>query len=37
MIHDIGAIIEWMSAVMTLLPGDLILTGARRGRPAGGR
>ena len=23
MIHDVGAIIEWVSAVMTLLPGDL--------------
>ena len=31
MIHDIGAIIEWMSAVMTLLPGDLILTGTPEG------
>ena len=31
MIHDIGAIIEWMSAVMTLLPGDLILTGTPAG------
>src|ERR1700743_916946 len=26
MIHDVGAIVEWISAVMTLLPGDLILT-----------
>ena len=32
MIHDIGAIIEWISAVMTLLPGDLILTGTPGGR-----
>src|ERR1700748_1509147 len=32
MIHDVGAIVEWISAVMTLLPGDLILTGT----PAGG-
>lgn len=31
MIHDIGAIIEWTSAVMTLLPGDLILTGTPAG------
>ncbi|UQX11849.1 fumarylacetoacetate hydrolase family protein [Candidatus Mycobacterium methanotrophicum] len=31
MIHDIGAIVEWVSAVMTLLPGDLILTGTPAG------
>ena len=31
MIHDIGAVIEWVSAVMTLLPGDLILTGTPEG------
>lgn len=31
MIHDVGAIIEWTSAVMTLLPGDLILTGTPAG------
>ncbi|MEI7518126.1 MAG: fumarylacetoacetate hydrolase family protein [Mycobacteriaceae bacterium] len=31
LIHDIGAIIEWVSAVMTLLPGDLILTGTPAG------
>ncbi|PRC59818.1 2-hydroxyhepta-2,4-diene-1,7-dioate isomerase, partial [Mycobacterium sp. ITM-2017-0098] len=31
MIHDIGAIIEWITAVMTLLPGDLILTGTPEG------
>lgn len=31
MIHDIGAIIEWISSVMTLLPGDLILTGTPEG------
>ena len=31
MIHDIGKIIEWISAVMTLLPGDLILTGTPAG------
>ena len=28
---DIGAIVEWISAVMTLLPGDLILTGTPAG------
>ena len=31
MIHDIGAIIEWISRVMTLLPGDVILTGTPEG------
>jgi 2-keto-4-pentenoate hydratase/2-oxohepta-3-ene-1,7-dioic acid hydratase in catechol pathway len=31
MIHDVGAVIEWISAVMTLLPGDLILTGTPEG------
>jgi 2-keto-4-pentenoate hydratase/2-oxohepta-3-ene-1,7-dioic acid hydratase in catechol pathway len=31
MIHDIGAIVEFVSAVMTLLPGDLILTGTPEG------
>jgi 2-keto-4-pentenoate hydratase/2-oxohepta-3-ene-1,7-dioic acid hydratase in catechol pathway len=31
MIHDIGAIVEWASTVMTLLPGDLILTGTPEG------
>ncbi|WP_343571429.1 fumarylacetoacetate hydrolase family protein [Mycobacterium sp.] len=31
MIHDIGAIVEWISGVMTLLPGDLILTGTPAG------
>ena len=31
MIHDIGAIVEWISAVMTLLPGDLIPTGTPQG------
>ena len=31
MIHDIGAIVEWISGVMTLLPGDLILTGTPEG------
>ncbi len=31
MIHDIGEIVAWTSAVMTLLPGDLILTGTPEG------
>ena len=31
MIHNIGEIVEWISAVMTLLPGDLILTGTPEG------
>src|SRR6202012_1407167 len=31
MIHDVGAIVEWVSAGMTLLPGDLILTGTPAG------
>ena len=31
MIFDIGAIVEWISAVMTLLPGDVILTGTPEG------
>ncbi|HVQ98695.1 MAG TPA: fumarylacetoacetate hydrolase family protein [Mycobacterium sp.] len=31
MIHDVAAIVEWISAVMTLLPGDLILTGTPEG------
>jgi 2-keto-4-pentenoate hydratase/2-oxohepta-3-ene-1,7-dioic acid hydratase in catechol pathway len=31
MIHDVGAIVEWISAVMTLLPGDVILTGTPAG------
>ena len=31
MIHNIGEIAEWISAVMTLLPGDLILTGTPEG------
>ncbi|MGE2814227.1 fumarylacetoacetate hydrolase family protein [Mycobacterium heidelbergense] len=31
MIHDVGDIVEWISAVMTLLPGDLILTGTPAG------
>lgn len=31
MIHDVGAIVEWISRVMTLLPGDVILTGTPDG------
>ncbi|MGJ0120634.1 fumarylacetoacetate hydrolase family protein [Williamsia sp. MIQD14] len=31
MVHDIGAIVEWISAIMTLLPGDVILTGTPEG------
>jgi 2-keto-4-pentenoate hydratase/2-oxohepta-3-ene-1,7-dioic acid hydratase in catechol pathway len=31
LIHDVGKIVEWISAVMTLLPGDLILTGTPEG------
>ncbi|EKF24300.1 2-hydroxyhepta-2,4-diene-1,7-dioate isomerase [Mycolicibacterium hassiacum DSM 44199] len=31
MIHGVGEIVEWISSVMTLLPGDLILTGTPEG------
>lgn len=31
LLHDIPRIIEWVSAVMTLLPGDVILTGTPEG------
>lgn len=31
MIHGIGEIVEWISRVMTLLPGDVILTGTPEG------
>jgi 2-keto-4-pentenoate hydratase/2-oxohepta-3-ene-1,7-dioic acid hydratase in catechol pathway len=31
MVHDIPALVEWVSAVMTLLPGDVILTGTPEG------
>lgn len=31
LLHDIPEIIEWISAVMTLLPGDVILTGTPAG------
>ncbi|MFZ2511158.1 MAG: fumarylacetoacetate hydrolase family protein [Gordonia sp. (in: high G+C Gram-positive bacteria)] len=31
MLHSVGDIIEWISAVMTLMPGDVILTGTPAG------
>ncbi|MBO0840365.1 MAG: fumarylacetoacetate hydrolase family protein [Sciscionella sp.] len=31
LLHDIGDIVQWVSAVMTLLPGDVILTGTPAG------
>jgi 2-keto-4-pentenoate hydratase/2-oxohepta-3-ene-1,7-dioic acid hydratase in catechol pathway len=31
LIHGIGALVEWITAVMTLLPGDVILTGTPAG------
>ena len=31
MLHDVGALVEWVSRVMTLLPGDVILTGTPEG------
>lgn len=31
LLHDVPAVIEWISAVMTLLPGDVILTGTPAG------
>jgi len=31
MIHDVGALIEYLSAFMTLAPGDVILTGTPKG------
>ncbi|GAA5062447.1 fumarylacetoacetate hydrolase family protein [Nocardia callitridis] len=31
LLHDIPAIIEWITSVMTLLPGDVILTGTPEG------
>lgn len=31
MLHSVGDIIEWVSRVMTLLPGDVILTGTPEG------
>jgi 2-keto-4-pentenoate hydratase/2-oxohepta-3-ene-1,7-dioic acid hydratase in catechol pathway len=31
MVHDIPSLIEWISRYMTLLPGDVILTGTPAG------
>jgi 2-keto-4-pentenoate hydratase/2-oxohepta-3-ene-1,7-dioic acid hydratase in catechol pathway len=31
LVHGVGALIAWISAVMTLLPGDVILTGTPAG------
>jgi 2-keto-4-pentenoate hydratase/2-oxohepta-3-ene-1,7-dioic acid hydratase in catechol pathway len=31
LLHDIGELIEWITRVMTLRPGDLILTGTPAG------
>jgi 5-oxopent-3-ene-1,2,5-tricarboxylate decarboxylase/2-hydroxyhepta-2,4-diene-1,7-dioate isomerase len=31
MIHDIASLIEYLSAIMTLSPGDVILTGTPKG------
>ena len=31
MVHGIPALVEWVSAIMTLLPGDVILTGTPEG------
>jgi 2-keto-4-pentenoate hydratase/2-oxohepta-3-ene-1,7-dioic acid hydratase in catechol pathway len=31
LVHDVGALVAWVSAVMTLLPGDVILTGTPAG------
>ncbi len=31
MVHDVAALVSWISSVMTLLPGDLILTGTPAG------
>jgi 2-keto-4-pentenoate hydratase/2-oxohepta-3-ene-1,7-dioic acid hydratase in catechol pathway len=31
MLHDVPKLVEWISAVMTLLPGDVILTGTPAG------
>jgi 2-keto-4-pentenoate hydratase/2-oxohepta-3-ene-1,7-dioic acid hydratase in catechol pathway len=31
LVHNVGALIAWISAVMTLLPGDVILTGTPAG------
>ena len=37
MLHSVGEIVEWVSRVMTLLPGDVILTGTPRGHRPDGR
>ena len=31
LLHDIGELVEWVSRVMTLLPGDVLLTGTPAG------
>jgi 2-keto-4-pentenoate hydratase/2-oxohepta-3-ene-1,7-dioic acid hydratase in catechol pathway len=31
LLHDVGAVIEWVTAFMTLLPGDVVLTGTPAG------
>jgi len=31
LLHDVGALVEWVSRVMTLLPGDILLTGTPAG------
>ncbi|TCP52066.1 2-keto-4-pentenoate hydratase/2-oxohepta-3-ene-1,7-dioic acid hydratase in catechol pathway [Tamaricihabitans halophyticus] len=31
LLHDVGKLVEWISKVMTLLPGDVILTGTPAG------
>jgi 2-keto-4-pentenoate hydratase/2-oxohepta-3-ene-1,7-dioic acid hydratase in catechol pathway len=31
LLHDVPALIEWVSRVMTLLPGDVLLTGTPAG------
>jgi 2-keto-4-pentenoate hydratase/2-oxohepta-3-ene-1,7-dioic acid hydratase in catechol pathway len=31
LLHDLGTLVEWISGVMTLLPGDVILTGTPAG------
>jgi len=31
LLHDVGKLVEWISRVMTLLPGDVILTGTPAG------
>jgi 2-keto-4-pentenoate hydratase/2-oxohepta-3-ene-1,7-dioic acid hydratase in catechol pathway len=31
LLHDVGELVEWVSRVMTLLPGDVIMTGTPAG------